>query len=59
MPAYTAEVPGGQDADCVTWVDTSDTSMNDIGTVGTWGMADIGAAGSYPGHSPAFTWTPQ
>ena len=60
MPAYPEHrVPGAQDADCATWHDVSDTSMNDIGQVGTWGMDDIAGAGSYPGHSPAFTWTPQ
>ncbi len=52
-------VGGAADQGCVLEHDASDMSMTDIDEVGSWGMADISAAGSNPGHSPAFTWTPQ
>ncbi len=47
------------EAGCEDMHDTSDTSMADIDEVGTWGMVDIAAAGSNPGHSPTFTAQPQ
>lgn len=56
-PAWS--VNGAANAGCVALQDASDTSMTDIATVGTWGMDDIGAAGSYPGHAPGFAATPQ
>jgi hypothetical protein len=71
MPAYPIHrVPGGQDAGCSYLDDSSDTSMGDIGTIGTWSMVDIdeigtwgapdiATAGSFPGHSPARTAKPQ
>jgi hypothetical protein len=70
MPAYENRVPGGQDAGCSYLDDSSDTSMTDIGTIGTWSMVDMheigtwGApdivqAGSFPGHSSALTAKPQ
>lgn len=52
-------VGSAADAGCVEALDESDTSMSDLPDVGTWGMTDIGAAGSYPGHNAAFTATPQ
>lgn len=52
-------VSGAADSGCVLMHDASDMSMTDVDEVGTWGMADIGAAGSYPGHAPAFSATPQ
>ncbi|WP_156662644.1 hypothetical protein [Mycobacterium sp. 1274761.0] len=60
MPAYPDHrVPGDQDAGCALLRDSSDTSMPDLSTAGTWGQDKIGAAGSYPGHSPAFNVVPQ
>jgi len=52
-------VSGAADAGCVLVHDASDTSMTDIDELGTWDMLDIGAAGSYPGHAPAFRAVPQ
>ncbi len=52
-------VGGAADAGCTEALDNSDMSMTDLPDVGTWGMSDIRAAGSYPGHNAAFTATPQ
>jgi hypothetical protein len=52
-------VSGAAQAGCVLEHDASDMSMTDIDEVGTWGMADIAGAGSYPDHAPAFRATPQ
>jgi hypothetical protein len=52
-------VSGAANAGCVLEHDAGDMSMTDIDEVGTWGMLDIAAAGSNPGHAPAFRATPQ
>ena len=61
MPAFPEfRVPGGQAATCAHSDDTSDTSMPDIASIGTWGGNDIAGAGSYPGGGPeigASPWT--
>lgn len=71
MPAYPDHrVPGAQDEGCSTLHDTSNMSVADMGTIGTWGHEDIGeigtwgyndigTAGSFPGNSAAFSVKPQ
>ena len=60
QPTFPSDrVPGRQDADCEYLHDTSDNSMADIGTVGTWGETKITGAGSWPANSATMTAKPQ
>ena len=59
MPNFPEfRVPGTQAATCARADDTSDTSMNDIASIGSWGAVDIAGAGSYPGAGPAIEASP-